>query len=265
MSPSPQLAPGLGQGVAVVFRFQCKRLVRGKKLRLGIVATALVVGAVVTARYAIDAVDPAATVRDGIQLGWFRLLVYLLPFLFTSGAIAEEVESRTFTYLAARPVGRVAIALGKYLAGTAMALGLTVLGLLVLHAAVHAADPTRLVEELPTTLRAAGAAALLVACYSAICLMWGSLAVEAAGIVSALYLAIVELACTFVPLLKLASMNHHAVALAGLDTSGPFSSVIPEIAVPLHVSAIVVIAATLLFLSLATLAVKTSEYRVGTA
>ena len=95
--------PDLATSVAAVFRLNFKRMLRGRKLRFALVALVLVVGATLTARYVVDPDDPQLLVRDAIRTGFFGLLAYLLPFLFNSGAIAEEVETRTLPYLLLRP------------------------------------------------------------------------------------------------------------------------------------------------------------------
>jgi ABC-type transport system involved in multi-copper enzyme maturation permease subunit len=265
--PMPPPVPGLGSAVAAVFRLQWKRLIRGKKLRLGLIAMTLIVIAVTAARYASadTTVEPEVIVARGMQLGWFRLLAYLLPFLFTSGAIAEDVESRTFTYVIARPVGRFAITIGKYAAGTVMAIALLAGGLLVVHLAAFATDATLLVEQFPETFRRIGAVSMMAMAYGAICMFWGALVVEAAGIISTLYLALVEFVFSFLPsFFCLVSMNYHAMELAGFVDDSMLHQQMQIIPEP-WVAAVVITCVTLFFLFLAALIVSTSEYRSGKA
>jgi len=263
MSARPEL-PTLSTGVGAVFRLQWMRMVRGKRLRLGVVAVALVVIAVTAARYAASGVEPVDVMQEGTRLGFFTLLVYLVPFLLTSGAIAEEVESRTFTFLATRPVGRTAITLGKYAAGVAMALALVVGGLVLMHLLVYLTEPSSMVDELTATLKAGGALALLVLLYGAICIFWGAVATEAAGIVSALYLGVVEFGFGMLPgVFRFPSMNYLATQLAGLPKGGLLSHLTPDIESWIPVAAIVPM--TLVFLGFAVLTVKVSEYRFGKA
>ncbi len=262
MSPPP--VPSLGAGIAAVFRLTWKRLVRGKKLRLGAVAVALVVVAVVAARYAQDATEPPEVMQAGIKLGFFTMLVFLVPFLLTSGAIAEEVESRTFAYLSSRPVPRLAIALGKYLAGAGASLALLLGGLLLMHVATFLITPGPMIDELPSTLRAGGALGLLTLLYAAICTFWGAVAAEAAGIVSTLYLAVVEFAFGLLPgIFRFVSMNYFATQLAGLPKAGMWPELVPDVAA--WVPIVVIVPETLAFLFLAALVVGTSEYRFGKA
>ena len=264
----PPPVPGMLSAIGAVFRLQWRRLVRGKKLRLGLLSAGLIVASVVAARYATDA-DPGAAVRSGYEWGFFRMLAFLLPFLVTSGAIAEEVESRTFTYLASRPVGRVAITFGKYFAGALLAAALLVGSALLLHVSAWITSPTPMFEQLSDSLRVAGALGLLAMLYSAICMFWGALAPEAAGIVSALYLAILEFGLASMPgpffWLRYGSLNFHAQRLAGVATETPamWADMVPD--VPIWAGGVWIAVATIGFLALAALVVQISEYRFGRA
>ena len=252
---------------------QMRRLVRGRKMRLGAVATALVLLAVLIARYAGEPEDIGSERRvelathalsEGLSFGFFHLLAFLLPFLFTAHAISEEVEGRTFAYLAARPVGRVALTVGKWAAGTVMAVALLVVAMLILHVGGYATEPTAMVESFGSTLRATGALALLATCYCALCMFWGALAPEAAGIASALYLGVVEFCFSFLPgYFRCASMSYLAQQAAGLEKSGLMPESAPEVSAAIGLPLIVLV--TLLFLGFAAIVVQISEYRFSKA
>lgn len=270
MSAPP--TPSFGASVAAVFRLQMRRLIRGRKLRLAVVALVLVLVAVLGARYAASA-DPAEVVRQGTDWGFFTLLVFLLPFLFTAGAVAEEVESRTFSFLSSRPVGRFATTIGKYLAGMAFTIGLLWAGLLLMHVLAFVTEPSAMIDELPATLRAMGAIGLLSLFYGALCLFWGSLIPEAAGIVSTLHLALIELCVTWAPgVFRYISMNFHARQLADLpkrklfgDALGRMGEMLLPPDVPAWVAVLTISASAVLTLLFATLVVHASEYRFGKA
>ncbi|MDQ3035610.1 MAG: hypothetical protein M3Y87_24605 [Myxococcota bacterium] len=262
MSAPP--VPDLGTATLAMLRLSWTRLVRGRKLRLGIVATVLVVVAAIAARYAAEGSAATDVVEAGVRVGFFGLLVYLLPFLFTSGTIAEEVESRTFSFLALRPAGRIAVALGKYIAGAGMSVILLAGGVLLLHVAAYATEPTPMIDELPGTLRTIGAITLLALCYSAICMFWGSLAVQASGLVSALHLATLEFGLSFWPgFLRFGSMSYLAAQIAGLPKGGFAPDWVPDIET--WVCGVVIATVTLLFVGFATLVVRTSELGFGKA
>lgn len=261
---SAPAVPDLGTSTLTMLRLSWTRLVRGRKLRLGIAATLLVVFAAVAARYAAEGSAATDVVEAGVRVGFFGLLVYLLPFLFTSGAIAEEVEGRTFPFLALRPAGRIAIVLGKYLAGAGMSVALLASGIIVLHFASFATEPTPMIDELPATLRAIGAISLLALCYSAICLFWGSVVVEAGGILSALHLATIEFGFSWLPsFLRFGSMNYLASQLAGLPKGGFFPEWVPDIETWICGGVITLV--TLVFIGLASLVVRVSELGFGKA
>ena len=267
MAPLP--VPSLGQSVVAVFKLEWKRTLRGRKLRLGIIATALVVAAgIVAGRVAAEVVEPAELMEGSVRYGFFGILAYLLPFLFTSGSVADDVETRTFPYLAMRSAGRFATALGKYLTGAAVSVGILTAGVLLLHVGAYVTDPGEMVEQLDTTFRYIGALSLLALCYCAICLLWGTLVVEAAGLVSTLYLALVEFGLGLMPgFVRLVSMNYLATQLAGLPRGGfdleSVGVVVPE--VETWICGVVVGVVGVVFLALASLVVKTSEFGFGKA
>ncbi len=261
---TPPKAPSFARAVAATFRLHELRLRRGKKLRLAIASTALVVLAAIASRYLASDPDAGETMQTTLDVGFFGFLVYLLPFLLQAGAIAEEVEGRTFTYVAGRPTGRFALTLGKWLAGTVHAVGALVVGVLVLHLGAHAATPDTLASAFPGTLRAMGALALLATFYGAVCFFWGALLPEAAGILSLIYLALVELGFgKLFGLVRLGSMNYHAEQLAGLPRGGLLPETVPELVPWWSVLAISVQAVC--FLLLAALVVSVQEYRFSKA
>jgi ABC-type transport system involved in multi-copper enzyme maturation permease subunit len=226
------------------------------------VATLLVVGTALAARYAAPHANPADVVEAAIRIGFLGMLVYLLPFLLNSGAIAEDVEARTFPYLAVRPAGRVAIALGKYLAGAGASVLLLTAGILVLHVGAYASEPRSLVDELPSTLRVTGAISLLALCYSGICLFWGSLIVQAGGLVSTLHLAALEFGVSWLPsFVRFGSMNYLASQFAGLPKGGFFPEWVPDLGP--SVCGLVVAIVTFVYVGLATWVIRVSEF--GTA
>lgn len=256
--------PDLATATMSMFRLSWTRLVRGRKLRLGIAATLLVVVIAIAARYAREDAHGADVLEASLRLGFFGLLVYLLPFLFCSGAIAEEVEGRTFPFLALRPAGRASIALGKYLAGSAMSILLLGSGILVLHIGAYATESTQMIDQLGDTLRAIGAISLLALCYCAICLFWGSLVTEAGGLMSTLHLAAIEFGFSWLPsFLRFGSMNYLSAQLAGLPKGGFFPDWVPDI--ELWICGLVVSVVTLLFLGLASLVIGRSEMGFGKA
>jgi ABC-type transport system involved in multi-copper enzyme maturation permease subunit len=264
VSVSKAFVPSFGAAVAAHARLGFVRTVRGRKLRLGGIATALVVIAAVAARYRVDDAEPAEVVRTAVRLGFFWMLAFLLPFLFASGAVAEEVENRTLTFLATRPSGRIALTMGKLLVSWTFSAGLLVVGVLLLHVGAYATEPSDMIDELGTTMRYAGALALLAACYCAICLFWGALVVEASGLISTLHLASLEFVFGFLPgVARFLSMNYFCQQLAGLPRGGFGTDWVPDLS--LGVCGAIVACVTLVFIAASALVVETSEVGFGRA
>lgn len=257
--------PSFASSVATVLKLSLVRLVRGRKLRLGILAMVLVVVAAISARYvAGDAVEPAELVEEAVRLGFFHLLCYLLPYLFAAGAISEEAETRTLPFLLMRPASRVALTLGKWLAASITAAVVLIAGVLLVHVGAWATDPGEMIDQIGPTLEIAAALTLLSFLYSAICLFWGALVIEAGGVISILHLGALEFAFGKLPgPVRFVSMNYLATQLAGLPKAGFFAEYVPD--VEGWVCATVIGVVTLVFLGLASLVTQTSELGFGKA
>lgn len=258
--------PGFGSSFATIFRMSLVRLVRGRKLRIGALATVLVVAAAIAARYAVSDADiePELLVQKAVSLGFFGLLSFLLPFLFAAGAISEEVETRTLPFLLIRPVSRTALILGKWLSAAACAAGLMIIGLVLLHVGAWATDPGDMIDQLGPTAQIAGALVIIALYYSAVCMFWGTLVPEAGAVIALLHLAFVEWILGSLPLVvRLFSMNHHASQLAGLPIGGIAPDTVPVI--ELWISGVVLAMMTLLFVGLSALVTQLSELGFGKA
>jgi ABC-type transport system involved in multi-copper enzyme maturation permease subunit len=261
MSAPP--APSFFAGTGAVARLTFLRTLRGRKLRVAVVATVVVLLFPALVALLEDDADVASIVSNGIDWGFFRLLSLLLPVLFTSGAIGEEVEGRTLHFLSMRPVSRSSIAIGKYLVGAGASLAVLWAGLVLLHVVGYATSPTLMIDNLGATARAGGAASLLVIAYSGICLFWGALVPEAAGMISVLWLLFFEVFLGLAPsMLRLPSLSHYARLLGALEPAG-LDLFVPEI--PLWVCAVVIVSAWAIFTLLGVLIVQLSELRFGKA
>ena len=256
--------PNVFRSTRTVARFSAQRTLRSKKLPLALASTLLLVFTIVASRYAATSADPARVMELGTRWGFFGLLAYLLPFLFTSGNIAEEVEGRTFVFLASRSVGRVPIVLGKYISSVGFSVATLLVGLLLLHLGVYASSPAALVDALPETGRAAGALLLLTLFYGGVCSFWGAVIPEAGGIVATLHLAILEFLFGWMPgVFRLLSMSFMARQLAGLEKGGLMVETVPTVE-PLAAASMLV-AATAALVIATCVAVQLSEYRFSKA
>ena len=270
MSAPP--SPGFAASTMAVARLAALRVLRGRKLRMALVATLVVVLFPAVVALVKDDADAATVVKGGIDWGFYRLLVFLLPILFTSGTVGEEVEARTLHFLAMRPLPRASIALGKFLVGAGAALAVFWIGLLALHLIGYAASPTLLVEQFGDTARAGGAGSLLLATYCAVCLFWGTLVPEVGGMASIIWLGVVEFFFGLLPgIFRFLSASHWARELGGIERAGwavieilgrELVSV-PE--VDLWIGAAVVGGELVLFLGLALLIMQTAQLRFGKA
>jgi ABC-type transport system involved in multi-copper enzyme maturation permease subunit len=249
-------APNLAASISIHARLQARRLVRSAKLNLAIAAALPLVAVVgIAANSEFDAVE---ALKSGYQLALFRLLAYLLPFLFASGTIAEEVEGRTFTYLASRPAGRVGLVLGKWLAAWGFSAGLLAGTAVLMHIVALAASPTQFVEQLSVLARTIAALTLLAGSYSALTMFFGALVPAAAGLAGGLYIAIVEFIMAIFPLgnLPLLTLNHHALRVSHINPD-----LDPAVAFPVSLGLLVV--GTLGWLVLCLVAVVPREFREG--
>jgi len=270
MSASAPAAPGLGASTASMIRLSVLRTLRGRKLRVaGVAALVVLVFPAVVALFQDDA-DTVAIVKGGIDWGFFRLLVFLLPLLFCSGAVGEEVEARTMHFLAMRPLPRASIALGKYVVGTLASLAILWAALILLHLIGYAVTPTEMIEQIPATARAGGAASFLLVTYCAIAIFWGTLVPEAGGLLTVIWLGFVEWFMGLLPgVLRFVSMSHWARELGGIERMGwhrvelmgEVRAEVPDVA--LHWAALILACEWLVWLALALLMMHYAQLRFG--
>lgn len=271
MSATPTMPSFLGS-TASIMRLTYLRTLRGRKLRIGLIGAALVVVFPAVISLVNDDAEAVDVVTAGIDWGFYRLLVFLLPLMFTAGLVAEETEARTLHFLAMRPLSRASIALGKYLVGVGAALAILWIALILLHVMGYMTSPTEMIEQIGATARAGGAASLLLVTYCAITLFWGVLVPEAAGLVSVVWLGFVEWFGTLMPwFFRLGSMNHYARELGGLERAGwdPVElggqTVVEVPFVELPWCAVIISVEWLLFLGMALLIMQYAQLRFGKA
>lgn len=271
--------PGFLVATVAISRLTFLRIVRGRKLWVAGISALVVL--IFPAIIALSQDEPdrealheavKGAVGGGIDWGFFRLLVFLLPILFTSGTVGEEVEARTLHFLAMRPLPRASIALGKYLVGTVAGLAVLWIGLILLHGIGYAATPTLMIDELGNTARAGGAASLMLALYSAVCLFWGTIVPEAGGMLSIVWLGFVEWFIGLLPgVFRFASMSHWTRELGGMEPAGwaeiSFAGndlvTVPEVETWIQV--LVPVTEWALFLGFALLVMQTAQLRFGKA
>ncbi|MGE0787717.1 MAG: ABC transporter permease [Sandaracinaceae bacterium] len=263
--------PGFLSSTLTIMRLTLRRTLRGSKVKVALVAAILVVLFPAVIALAKDEAEAVEVVTAGIDWGFYRLLVFLLPLMFTVGLVSEETEARTLHFLAMRPVQRASIALGKYIIGVGASLAVMWAALLLLHLIGFAATPTLLVDKFADTARAGGAASLLLVTYSAVTLFWGVLVPEAAAMVSVVWLGFVEWFGTLLPsVFRFMSMNHFARELGGLERAGwdpvELGPIVVEVPfVELHYCALIIASEWLVFLVLALVIMQYAQLRFGRA
>jgi len=171
-----------------------------------------------------------------------------------------------------RPLQRASIALGKYLVGTAAALAILWVGLILLHVVGYAATPTEMIEQIGATARAGGAASFLLVTYCAIALFWGTLVPEAGGMLTVVWLGFIEWFGMLLPgVLRYVSMSHFGRELGGMERAGwdpvelAGQTLVSVPDVELYWCALVVGIEWLFFLFFALLIMQTAQLRFGKA
>lgn len=195
---------------------------------------------------------------DELMEIYFRFLVPFVPALLASPIIAEEIESRTFTFVFARPAPRPALVMGKYFAVVVPVL----LAQLAAVTLIYFISLLRFPGDIGSNLGHLGTTVLAVALgtlvFAAIALALGSAFTKHPFVGVVLYLLLIEAGLGSAPIvLNLMAMSWHLRNLAGLP--------VPDIAfmalhVPAYASALVAAAVTGLCVFLASVSVSGAEY-----
>jgi ABC-type transport system involved in multi-copper enzyme maturation permease subunit len=190
---------------------------------------------------------------------YFRFLVPFVPALTASGAVAEEIENKTFTFVFARPTPRGALVVGKLAAATLPALAVIVPSLLVCWLVAHVRFPADMAESWPHLLRVELAAVGGILAFGALAMVIGTVFSRHPIVAVLIYLLLIEAGLGSAPLvINMIAISWHVRNLAELP--------LPETAfmafsVPWWASALVPFALTPLLTFLATVAVNGAEYR----
>lgn len=248
--------PTMAQSIGIYRRMHTARLSRG---RLRFAAAALLVLPIVGTAVALPF---ARDVFDSVIEVYFRFLLPFIPALGASAMVSEEIESKTFTYIFARPASRWAMVFGKYVAFTVP----LVAGFAISIACTYALGSLRgtgedFVNGLIHLGRVVAAASLGVVVFGAIAAVVGSWFTRHPFVAVMGYLLLVEAMFGSLPvIINLVAMSWHLRNLAGLPltTSAFFSS---ELSIPMYVSTLVVAGVSLLALCGAASSVSGAEYR----
>lgn len=248
--------PTVGQSIGIYRRMHWTRLKRGRLKWAALVLLALpVVGTAVALPFARDLFDNVLDV-------YFRFLLPFLPALGASAMVSEEIESKTFTFIFARPARRWTMVVGKYLALVVP----LIIGFAISITATYALSMLRSSGEdfsagLGHLARVLTAATLGVIVFGALAAVIGSWFTRHPFLAVMLYLLLIEALVGSLPvIINLLAISWHLRNLAGLPLpeSTFFSS---EFQVPMSVSASVVAGLGLLALIGAASGVSGTEYR----
>ncbi len=258
--------PSYTDAVGAVARLSWKRTIRSKRLLLAAVAVVALVGAIAVSAYT-GTRSTAAAYDDLVRMAALRILVIVLPFLFASGAISDDVDSRVWPFWAVRAAPRTAVALGKLIPAAALSMAFSVAAVLLGYAILIPKDSAAMVPLWSNALHAAAATGALALVYSAICFAFSALLVEAAGVAAVLYLVVIELGLSMMPgYLRVISARYHALLLSGLspDAEGLLVSQFAPPHVGPWISAIMLAVFGFGATAIALSVVARSEYRYAT-
>ena len=212
----PSLPPrrtSAGHLLGTLYLIQLRQLITARKtVALSIVALLPVLGALIFVVF--QDVDGLSMFNGVISTVFFPFIIPLIAIFYGGPVIVDEMEGRTLTYLTLRPVPRPIIYLGKMAAGLTLALGLTLLPLLLLFVVSLAGsgDMSGMFEALG---KLSLGASLGVLAYGAIFTALG--AAFASSLLSGIvYFVVFELVLASLPLLELASVRYHIRTAAGL-------------------------------------------------
>lgn len=247
-------APSAMEAIGTYRRMHWTRLKRGR-LRYAILV--LLALPVVSAAAALG--FDRAPFEYVLEL-YFRFLVPFLPALGASAIVAEEIESKTFTFIFARPAARFAMVVGKFIAFTApLVLGFIASLTLTFVVASLRGSGEDFVAALPHFARCLGVVVFGVIAFSAVTSLVGSWFTRSPFMGAMGYVLLIEWVFSFVPFFKLLTITWHLRNLAAFHVSSVF--LISDVKIPLWVSVLGVTLFGLLSMFGAAAAVTGAEYR----
>jgi ABC-type transport system involved in multi-copper enzyme maturation permease subunit len=235
-------------------RLAWTRLRRGRLLWLCLSLLALPVP--VTAAVAASGSWGRGLFDDVLEV-YFRFLLPFLAALLGAPALSEELETRTVTYVFARPAPRAALVLGKWLASAAP-LGLSAALSVPL---VFGLTMLRFPEDAPGQLAHLAAVEVAVllgaAAFAGLAVLGGVLFRRHAFAAVAGYLLVIELGLGSAPVvLNLATFSWHLRNLADLPHP---SAIAFSLTVPAWASLLIIAAGAAICLTLAALVLRDAE------
>jgi ABC-type transport system involved in multi-copper enzyme maturation permease subunit len=246
---------GLGSASGIYAGLTWKRLKRGRLLW---VCAALLALPVIGAGALVAAGHWGRGLFDEVLEMYFRFLVPFVPALLASPVIAEEIESKTYTFVFARPAPRAALVLGKFVAVVTPVALTTVASIALVWLLAMIRFPGDMAENLPHLAQAELAAVLGTVAFAALASALGSLFTRHPFAAVVGYLLLIEAGLGSAPIvLNLLAMSWHLRNLADLPLAEVSFMVLH---VPGWVSAALVLAVSGACLGGAAMAVSGGEY-----
>lgn len=195
---------------------------------------------------------------DNLLEIYFRFLVPFVPALLASPVVAEEIESRTFTFVFARPAPRSALVLGKFVAVVTPVALATTASIAITWLICMLRFPGDMAENVPHLGRALAAGLLGVCTFAALASALGSMFTRHPFVAVMGYLLMIEAGLGSAPIvLNLLAVTWHLRNVADL----PLAEVaFMAVHVPPWASAAVAVFVAALGLGGAALAVSGAEY-----
>jgi len=197
---------------------------------------------------------------DDLLEVYFRFLIPFVPALLASPVVAEEIENRTFTFLFARPAPRSALVLGKYFTVVVPTILAVTLSIAASWLLVLARFPEDFAATATHFMRVELAAALGVAGYAGLAVLFGSWFTKHPFVGVLGFLLVIELGLASAPIpLNVLAMSWHLRNLAELPLPS-LEAVSMTLSVPPEISAIVPLVWIGLGLGLGSMSVSGAEY-----
>lgn len=215
MAAARTLSPG--SQIATIYQTDLRRLALAKKtLVLLCVQLLPVVFALVYVFF--ENIDGLSMFSDTVESVMFPFLIPLAAVFYGGPALVDEMEGKTLTYLTLRPVPKPALFIGKWLAGTTVAVGLVLVPVVSLLVITLIASGGDVGTSAGTIAQILGATVLGTACYTAIFAALGAMSAKSlfSGI---MYFVVVELLFTLFPILELLSVRYHMRNAAGFSAA----------------------------------------------
>jgi ABC-2 type transport system permease protein len=202
--------------ISTIARLTLKRLMRGQAVWVALAISILPVIVALVLRQAVH--DPMERLTFTLDLYVVEMFVLaVVPALFVSSSIGEEIEDKTITYLWSRPLPRWHVIAGKLVALAPIAMAVTLVGwLLAIQVASDRLAPA-------WTIVGLAAAALAISMVAA---GIATLAPKHGMALTIIYMLLFDVPIGEIPAsLQVLSVTHQARLLAGISTHGVHDSV----------------------------------------